>query len=82
MAQDWYKRAQLALENGNDDLAKEALTRRQQQTDEANNLQAQLDNQADSLDKLFEGMKMLEKKISENKAKKDIVMTPPRLHWS
>lgn len=32
MAQDWYKRAQLALEKGNDDLAKEALSRRQQQT--------------------------------------------------
>ena len=78
MAQDWYKRAQLALENGNDDLAKEALTRRQQQTDEANNLQAQLDNQADSLDKLFEGMKMLEKKISENKAKKDQMVARAR----
>ena len=78
MAQDWYKRAQLALEKGNDDLAKEALTRRQQQTDEANNLQAQLDSQADSLDKLFEGMKMLEKKISENKAKKDQMVARAR----
>lgn len=78
MAQDWYKRAQLALEKGNDDLAKEALSRRQQQTDEANNLQIQLDNQADSLDKLFEGMKMLEKKINENKAKKDQMVARAR----
>jgi len=78
MAQDWYKRAQLALEKGNDDLAKEALQRRQQQTDEANNLQSQLDSQADSLDKLFEGMKMLEKKISENKAKKDQMVARAR----
>jgi len=78
MAQDWYKRAQLALEKGNDELAKEALTRRQQQTDEANNLQSQLDSQADSLDKLFDGMKMLEKKISENKAKKDQMVARAR----
>jgi len=78
MAQDWYKRAQLALEKGNDDLAKEALSRRQQQTDEANALQNQLDSQADSLDKLFEGMKMLEKKISENKAKKDQMVARAR----
>jgi len=78
MAQDWYKRAQLALEKGNDDLAKEALTRRQQQVDEANDLQAQVDSQADALDKLFEGMKMLEKKISENKAKKDQMVARAR----
>jgi len=78
MAQDWYKRAQLALEKGNDELAKEALSRRQQQTDEANNLQSQLDTQADSLDKLFEGMKMLEKKINENKSKKDQMVARAR----
>mmetsp|Transcript_34217 Transcript_34217/g.80604 ORF Transcript_34217/g.80604 Transcript_34217/m.80604 type:complete len:298 (-) Transcript_34217:371-1264(-) len=78
MAQDWYKRAQLALENGNDELAKEALTRRQQQTDEANNMQSQIDQQADSLDKLFEGMKMLETKITENKAKKDQMVARAR----
>lgn len=78
MAQDWYKRAQLALEKGNDDLAKEALSRRQQQTEEANALQAQVDSQADSLDKLFEGMKMLETKINENKAKKDQMVARAR----
>jgi len=78
MAQDWYKRAQLALEKGNDDLAKEALARRQQQTEEANGLQGQLDSQADSLDKLFEGMKLLEKKISENKANKDQMVARAR----
>lgn len=78
MAADWYKRAQLALEKGNDELAKEALSRRQTQTEEANTLQSQLDNQAESLDKLFEGMKMLEKKIGENKAKKDQMVARAR----
>jgi len=78
MAQDWYKRAQLALEKGNDELAKEALQRRQTQTDEANGLQSQLDSQGESMDKLYEGMKMLEKKINENKAKKDQMVARAR----
>lgn len=78
MSQDWYKRAQLALEKGNDDLAKEALSRRQTQTDEANSLQSQLDGQADAMDKLYDGMKILEKKISESKAKKDQMVARAR----
>merc|ERR1719506_2362144 len=78
MAQDWYKRAQLALEKGNDELAKEALARRQTQTDEANNVQSQLDPQADAMDKLYEGMKMLEKKILEAKSKKDQMVARAR----
>lgn len=41
-------------------------------------MQSQLDNQADSLDKLFEGMKMLEKKVNENKAKKDQMVARAR----
>ena len=55
MAQDWYKRAQLALEKGNEELAREALNRRQIQTDEATSLQSQIDLQAASIDKLYEG---------------------------
>mmetsp|Transcript_27327 Transcript_27327/g.65496 ORF Transcript_27327/g.65496 Transcript_27327/m.65496 type:complete len:313 (+) Transcript_27327:157-1095(+) len=78
MANDWYQRAQLALQKGNDELAKEALTRRQQQADEAANLQAQIDNQADSIDKLYEGMQMLEKRILESKSKKDQMVARAR----
>ena len=71
LAQDWYKRAQLALEKGNEDLAREALSRKQQQSEEAESLQMQIDTQAASIDKLYEGMQMLEKKILESKAKKE-----------
>jgi phage shock protein A len=78
MASDWYKRAQLALQKGNEELAKEALTRRQQQTDEATNIQAQIDAQASSIDKLYEGMQMLEKKILESKSKKDQMVARAR----
>lgn len=71
MANDWYQRAQLALQKGNEELAREALSRRQAQMDEAATLQSQIDLQADAIDKLYEGMQMLEKRILESKSKKD-----------
>ena len=71
VAEDWYGRTQLALERGNEDLAREALARRQQQIEVINELQPQIDLQAKGLDKLYEGMNALEKKILEAKAKKD-----------
>eukprot|EP00977_Amphora_coffeiformis_P010265 scaffold2383_cov161-Amphora_coffeaeformis.AAC.21 len=71
VAEDWYKRAQLALQKGAEDLAKEALTRRQVQLDESASLQNQIDAQGDAIDKLYEGMQALEKQILEAKAKKD-----------
>jgi phage shock protein A len=71
VAEDWYKRAQLALQKGNEELAREALSRRQQNMDEAESLQQQIDFQAASIDKLYEGMQILEKKIMESKSKKE-----------
>jgi phage shock protein A len=78
LAADWYKRAQLALEKGNDALAKEALMRRQTAVEEAANLQQQMDLQASSIDKLYEGMQMLEKKILESKSKKEQMVARAR----
>ena len=78
VAQDWYKRAQLALEKANDGLAKEALTRRQNAVEEADKLQQQIDAQAGSIDKLYEGMQILEKKILESKSKKDQMVARAR----
>jgi phage shock protein A len=78
MAKDWYQRAQLALQSGKDDLAREALSRRQQQTDESVALQSQISVQAASIDKLYEGMQMLERKILESKAKKDQMVARAR----
>jgi len=78
MGDDWYKRAQLALENGNDDLAREALTRRQQQIDAATALQDQIDVQNASIDKLYEGMQVLESKIMESRAKKEQMVARAR----
>ena len=78
MANDWYNRAQLALQKGNEELAREALTRRQQNTEQAEGLQSQIDAQADAIDKLYEGMQMLEKKILESKAKKEQMVARAR----
>lgn len=78
LADDWYSRAQLALKSGNDELAREALNRRQQQVETSANLQAQIDQQASAVDKLYEGMQTLEAKILESKAKKEQMVARAR----
>ncbi|KAJ1638243.1 phage shock protein A, PspA [Pavlovales sp. CCMP2436] len=67
----WYKRAQLALEKGEEDMAREALERRRSQDDLAQNLATQLERQDSSLSGLYDAMKELEAKITEAKMKKD-----------
>jgi phage shock protein A len=78
VAADWYKRAQLAIEKGNDELAKEALTRRQIAIDEATTLQSQIDVQNMSIDKLYDGMQILDKKVLEAKSKKEQMVARAR----
>lgn len=78
LAEDWYSRAQLALKSGKEDLAREALSRRQQQVDAASNIQSQIDTQGASIDKLYEGMQMLESKILDAKSKKDEMVARAR----
>jgi len=78
LAQDWYNRAQLALKSGNEELAREALNRRQQQVETAQGLQQQIDQQANAVDKLYEGMQILEAKIMESKAKKEQMVARAR----
>lgn len=78
VAGDWYKRAQLALQKGSEDLAKEALTRRQAATEEAESLQKQIDAQVSSIDQLYEGMQVLEKSILSARAKKEQMVARAR----
>jgi len=78
LADDWYKRAQLALSKGEEALAKEALSRRQQQVETSEGLQIQIDMQASAVDKLYEGMQALEAKILESKAKKEQMVARAR----
>jgi phage shock protein A len=77
-AEEWKKRAQLALEKGNEDLAREALTRRQNYQQTADSLNQQLSQQNQVIDKLKSDMRKLESKISEAKNKKDMYIARAR----
>ncbi|KMZ70107.1 Phage shock protein A, PspA [Zostera marina] len=71
---DWYKRAQLALRKGKDDLAREALKRRKSYADNATSLKSQLDQQKTVVDNLVSNSRLLENKIYEAMSKKDTLM--------
>jgi len=77
-ANDWYQRAQLALQKGADELAREALVRRKSYDETATAMQAQLTQQAVVVDQLKQNMKKLESKISEAKSKKDLYIARAR----
>ena len=57
MQDDWYKRAQLAVEKGDDELAKEALKRRKSNQENADTMKAQLDQQRKAVDQLISNTK-------------------------
>jgi len=74
----WYERAQLALGKGEDELAREALSRRQQQLEMSDSLKSQIEAQQASITSLYESMKQLESKMAEAKAKKDQIIARAR----
>ncbi|NJL84795.1 MAG: PspA/IM30 family protein [Leptolyngbyaceae cyanobacterium SM1_1_3] len=69
----WQQRAQLALQKGDDTLAREALVRKKAQAETAATLKAQLDQQNGAVDTLKRQLIALESKISEAKTKKDML---------
>jgi len=71
LANEWYRRAQLALESDDEELAREALSRKQQQDDQISSLDDQIRLQSESLNKLYDSMQTLENKIAEAKSTKD-----------
>lgn len=77
-ADEWYQRAQLALQKGADELAREALVRRKSYDETATAMKAQLTQQAGVVDQLKQNMKKLESKISEAKSKKDLYIARAR----
>lgn len=70
-SEDWYRRAQLALEKGDESLAREALKRRKSYADNASSLKSQLDQQKTVVDNLVSNTRLLESKIQEARSKKD-----------
>ena len=72
-ANNWQQRAQLALQKGDENLAREALVRRKTHAETAASLKAQLDQQSGQVDTLKRNLIALESKISEAKTKKDML---------
>lgn len=72
-AATWQQRAQLALQKGQEDLAREALVRKKTEAETAASLKAQLDQQSGTVDTLKRQLIALESKISEAKTKKDML---------
>ena len=75
---DWYKRANLALQRGNEGLAREALARRQTFVERSKGLQHQIDTQSAATDKLYAAMTTLEGKIKEAAVKKEQLVARAR----
>ncbi|MGF1535868.1 MAG: PspA/IM30 family protein [Elainellaceae cyanobacterium] len=69
----WQQRAQLALQKGDEDLARQALSRKKVQAETANALKGQLDQQSGQVETLKRNLIALEGKISEAKTKKDML---------
>lgn len=78
MVEQWRDRAQLALEKGNEILAREALVRGQSYNKNAEALQAQLGQQKGVIERLKRDMRTLESKIADAKTKKDMYIARAR----
>lgn len=70
-ADDWYRRAELAMSKGDEELAKEALTRRKSYQENADSMQVNLEAQKGAVEKLIANTRFLEAKMAEAKSKKD-----------
>ena len=72
-ANKWQRNAQLALQKGDENLARQALERKKTFAETANTLKASLDQQNGQIDTLKRNVIALESKISEAKTKKDML---------
>jgi len=77
-AQEWYRRAQLALQKGQEDLAREALVRRKTYEQTSETIKAQLEQQVQIINQLKSNMRLLEDKLAEAKAKKNLFIARAR----
>ena len=77
-AEEWYRRAQLALQQGNETLAREALTKRKSYQETATAMKAQIEQQNTVVVRLKQDMQTLESKIGEAKTKKDMYIARAR----
>lgn len=71
---DWERRAMLAINEGRDDMAKQALFRQQEHADRATVLEGTWQAQADETEKLKGSLRQLNDKIEEAKRKRNLLI--------
>jgi phage shock protein A len=78
LAEDWEKRAMLAVQEGRDDLAKQALVRQSEHASHAQQLQATWESHQAETEKLKSSLRDLNDKIEEAKRKKNLLLARQR----
>jgi phage shock protein A len=73
-AREWEKRAMLAVKEGRDDLAKQALMRQQEHAERAQALDDTWRRQAEETEKVKGSLRELNDKIEEAKRKKNLLV--------
>src|SRR3954452_7798694 len=73
-AQDWEQRAMLAVRQGRDDLARQALIRHQEHTQRAQELFATWQRHQEDTEKLRDALRQLNEKIQEAQRKKNLLI--------
>lgn len=77
-SEDWRRKAEIAVQRDDDDLAREALLRRNNAQKLADNYQAQYEAQRDQVQDLRTALAKLEAKIDEAEAKRDLIVAKNR----
>src|SRR5882672_195204 len=77
-ATEWQQRAELAVEKSQDDLAREALMRRNSFQQTADGFKEQYDQQAHQVEILKDALHQLESKIQEASTKQDLLIARAR----
>jgi phage shock protein A len=77
-ADEWQHKAELAVQKGADDLAKEALSRRNAYQETATGFKQQYEDQAQQVEQLKDALDKLESKMQEARTKKDLLIARSR----
>jgi phage shock protein A len=77
-AQDWEQRAMLAVRQGRDDLARQALMRHQEHATRAQELFATWQRHQEDTDRLRDALRQLNEKIQEAQRKKNLLIAKQR----
>ena len=77
-AADWQQRAELAVEKGQDDMAREALSRRNAFQQTADGFKEQYDQQAAQVEQLKDALHQLEMKIQDAQTKQELLIARSR----